>query len=136
MQKIEINKENPSVLLCCYGTLLEGFGNYNALLKGRSTYLGTYETKPEYEMYSTGGFPIVTSGEHSIEIDVFEITDNETLQQVHRLEGCTGIPNDPRNWYNITNIETPHGLGWIYMQETGRGLPIVKTRKWRTRNAS
>lgn len=104
-QRIEITSLNPEVLLACYGTLRLYEPNYNRLLKGCSEYLGTFETDPIFTMTTRGGFPIVYSnGNTAITYDLFKIENNDVLQRIHSLEGCTGIPGDDRNWYDIVEI--------------------------------
>jgi len=134
-QKLEITEENKVVLLCVYGTLLKDYGNWAYFLKNKSKFLGTFQTKPEFTMYNTGGFPIVSpSGNTSIECDVFEIKQNSVLQRIHQLEGFRGIIGSPDNWYDVMPIETPYGQAYMYIQEGEHQLPIVKSGKWRSKN--
>lgn len=117
-KRIEISAERPYVLVACYGTLRLGCGNYNHILKGNSEHLGTYTTSPDYTMYGRhSGFPVVgTHGSTAITYDLFKVTDNDTVSRLHSLEGCTGIPEHPRNWYDIRPISTEHGEAFIYVQ--------------------
>lgn len=141
-KKVEITKDCPSVLICTYGTLrstpASGNGNYRALLEGNGEYLGTYQSEPTYTMYGRhAGFPVVTdNGTTAITYEVFRVTDAAVLANLNGLEGCTGIPGDKRNWYDICPITTPHGQGWIYvMHHSGRATEsIIPTGNWDDRN--
>ena len=131
-KKVEITKDTPRVLVCVYGTLREGHHNWAYLLKNRATKLGTYKSEPGFTMYDTGGFPIVCDrGTGTIDYEVYEVTDDAVLANLHRLEGCTGIPGDERNWYDIQPIETPHGRAYMYLQhETMDGLDVIESGDW------
>jgi gamma-glutamylcyclotransferase (GGCT)/AIG2-like uncharacterized protein YtfP len=136
MNKIEINEQNPSVLVCCYGTLRVGHGNYRSLLKGVSKFLGTYKTEPAFTMYGkTAGFPIVQpKGSTAIEYDLFEVDDDTVLQRLHRLEGCTGIIGHERNWYDLMEISTPKGKAYMYVQDRDRSEEsIIESGNWNKR---
>ena len=70
-----------------YGTLKRGYGNYERLLEGRSTFIGEAISAPEFVMISLGGFPgIVRGGETPIHGEIFEVSD-EVLARLDRLEG-------------------------------------------------
>lgn len=133
---VEINNENKEVLLAVYGTLRRGQGNWDYLLNGNSEFVGTTTTPPEYTMYGKrSGFPIVAKkGNTSIEIDVFKVTNNEVLRRVHGLESCSGIPGDPRNWYDIQPIETEFGKAYIYLQNNYENpTNIIESGNWLNR---
>lgn len=135
-QPIKINAENPRVLLCVYGTLREGRGNWHHFLKNRSTHLGTFKTEPIFTMYGKrAGFPIVVDeGTTRIECDVFEVTNDATLQNIHQLEGCTGIPGHSRNWYDIMEIDTPFGKAYMYVQHEHLSQEsIIESGNWNNR---
>jgi gamma-glutamylcyclotransferase (GGCT)/AIG2-like uncharacterized protein YtfP len=132
---VEINKDRPSILLAVYGTLRKNESNWAYLLKDKSKYLGTFRTEEKYRMYGRGaGFPIVSrkNGDKSIECDVFEITDNSVLQRIHQLEGCTGVTNHPKNWYNIVEQQTPFGVANIYVQDIEQDTEYeIPTGNWK-----
>ena len=136
-KKVEIDDVRKFILIAVYGTLRHGRGNWKAYLEHRAELLGTYRTEPKFTMFTTGGFPIVTTyGDTSIEYEVFKVDSNYTLDRVHRLEGCTGIPGDSRNWYDIMPIETPHGTAYMYVQHDYQGMPdhIIKSGNWNMRH--
>lgn len=117
VKRIEINAETPSVLICTYGTLRKGRTNFMRFLENRCNYLGTYSTERKYTMYNMGMYPIVVDkGNSSIVYDLFEIRSRHVLENIHHLEGCTGIPGHPDNWYDIQKIVTPHGIAYMYLQ--------------------
>lgn len=132
-KRIEISAENPTRLLLVYGTLRTGQHN-NYLLQGGSKLIGTFETKPEYTMFGKGaGFPIVvTKGNTSIKTEVYEVTDLHTLASIHRLEGCSGIPGHPENWYDIQPVETPYGEAHMYVMHEMRNdtKSVITTGDW------
>lgn len=100
-------------LLAVYGTLKRGFHN-NYLLQ-TSKLLGKIYTKPHYTMYKLGSFPTVTKGgDTSIECEIYEVTNPKVLQDIYELEQYTGIIDDPRNWYNVTEIKTEFGLAEMF----------------------
>ena len=137
--RIEINETNPEALICVYGTLRKGNGNYQAILAGKSEYLGTYQTSPNYTMFGrNAGFPIVTTdGDQAITYEVHRVTTPAVLERVHNLEGCTGIPGDPKHWYDIIPVETPHGVGHMYVMHNNNvrnSASIIKTGDWSDKN--
>lgn len=131
---IEINNDNKVVRICTYGTLRKGCSNYRHFLEGQSIYLGTYKTKNQFTMLGRGcGFPIVVpKGDTSIEYDLFEISDNNVLKNIHRLEGFSGIKDSPSNWYNITEIHNKkYGKCWMYIQDNSiTEHLIIKSGNW------
>lgn len=132
MVKVEVNKKNKRVLIATYGTLRVGHGNYRRLLQGKATFLGTQKTAPNFTMYGKGqGFPIVVDkGNTAIEIDVFAVEDNDVLNDVHRLEGCSGIPGNERNWYDIIPIDTEYGKAYMYVMHREMRAPVVESGNW------
>lgn len=137
--RIEINAKNPEVLVCVYGTLRQGNGNYRALLEGKGEYLGTFRSDPTYTMYGRrAGFPIVVDkGNTAITYEVFRVTNGDVLNNLHALEGCSGIPGNTRNWYDLCPITTPVGQGWIYaMHGDGHRSEesIIPSGDWNDRN--
>lgn len=124
-------KKNTKV--CVYGTLRRGEHNYKRILENSSIYLGTYQTDPHFTMYDNIGFPIViTKGTTSIVYEVYEVDEN-VLQSLNRLEGCTGIPGHPENWYDLINIETPVGKGVMYVMHKEKDLQIIKNGDWKNK---
>jgi gamma-glutamylcyclotransferase (GGCT)/AIG2-like uncharacterized protein YtfP len=145
-KKIKVNKElelieepieevkKPIALVCAYGTLRENHSNWRWVLKEKSDMLGTFKTAPEYTMYGKGrGFPyVVTGGDTSIEYDLFAVYNESVLERIHSLEGCTGISGHASNWYDIIDIETPHGTGKMYVMHTAQGplQSIITSGNW------
>lgn len=139
IKRVQIDKDTLSVLICVYGTLRRGHGNYRGLLEGRGEYLGTYRSDPKYTMYGRhAGFPVLAPhGSTSIEYEVFKITNSSVLERLHGLEGCTGTPGHRENWYDIAPIKTPHGDAWIYVQDVKRGEDsIIASGNWNDRNGA
>lgn len=127
LPRVEINEKVPYVLICVYGTLRMGEGNYKRFLQHtNSEYLGTFNSEPRFTMYGRrAGFPILTDkGTTSIVYEVFKVKDPVVLERLHDLEGCSGTPKDPESWYDITSIDVPTGKdgemeqAWIYLQHS------------------
>ncbi len=134
-KRVEITKENPSVLIATYGTLRLNEGNYRRILHGKSEYLGTFTSTPSYTMYGRRSpFPVVVdSGNGTIVYEVHRVSDPEILEKLHSLEGCSGIPDNTNDWYSIAPIKTPVGDAWIYVHKTYKAdsSSIIKTGDWK-----
>lgn len=133
-KRVEINDENPHVLIAVYGTLRRGQGNYNAILRDtKSEYLGTHRSEPKYTMFGRrAGFPVVTNGKSPITYELFKVTEQEVVNNLHSLESCTGIPGDAKSWYDIVPINTPAGMAWMYLQHNFDHGPhsVIPTGDW------
>lgn len=68
-----------------YGTLKRGFGNHRLLEKAE--FIGVGDTLPFFDMISFGGYPGVISGTESIKVEVFEVSDQDTIDNLDFLEG-------------------------------------------------
>lgn len=92
------------VLVFVYGTLKKGRSNHRVM--GNSELMFKHVTDPIYTMVTNGGFPIVKRGGTTpITGEVYKVTDENTLNRIYRLEGCTGIKGHPDNWYDIDHIK-------------------------------
>jgi len=69
--------------LFVYGTLMQGMRNHQYLEKAK--FLGTAQTKPEYELLYNGSIPAVKAGSESIKGELYE-ADEETLKGLDVLE--------------------------------------------------
>lgn len=98
-------------LIAIYGTLRKGNGNHR-LIKD-SKYLGTFNSQPEFSLYTLGGFPgLKINGKTSVVMEVYEVTD-EVAKNVDNLEGYD--PNKASYFYDKININTPYGLAGVYI---------------------
>lgn len=98
--------------IAVYGTLKEGHSNHR-VIKG-AKYLGEFTTKPEYRMYSFGGFPAITlTGDTPIRCEIYDVEDEDMLNGIFNLEGYRGEGND-RNFYDLKIIDTPYGRAGIF----------------------
>jgi len=105
---------NKKILVFVYGTLKKGFHNHY-LLAG-SQYLGNAKTEPIYQMYSAGGFPIVSrEGDKEIIGEVYSVSE-ACKKALDRLEGFTGEQGNPDNWYDVDVINTEYGEAFMYCQ--------------------
>lgn len=101
-----------------YGTLKRG--KHNNYLLSRTRYLGTAKTEPVYTLFD-GGYPIIErGGTTAIYGEVFETEDEEIINQVFRLEGCSRIQHDPKSWYDFDILETPFGEANMFVMDTGK----------------
>lgn len=106
-------------LIAVYGTLRKGCSNHRVIEKG--VYLGNYESKPIFNMYSLGDhYPALKlNGNTSILFEVYEI-DDVNLKSVNALEGYAEN-NDSNgkypNYYDRKIIQTPYGEAYIYIFE-------------------
>ena len=98
-------------LIAVYGTLRKGNGNHRLLQNAE--YLGTFDSKPEYELYHLGGYPgLKENGNTSIKLEIYAVTDEEALR-VDALEGYT--EGEPAYFYDKKYLETPWGNAGIYI---------------------
>ena len=107
-------------LLFVYGTLRCGFCNH-FLLHG-ATFYGLARSREKYALF-VEGIPYVSRAEAVSRIvgEVFQV-DEETLEQVDRLEGHP-------HWYRREEIEVTLADGsnvwaWMYFNESPRGRLI------------
>lgn len=130
--RVEINESNPRVIVGTYGTLRLNQRNWGWILKGNSEFLGTYKTEPIFTMSGKGhGFPIVyTEGNTPITIDLFAITDKNTLEACHSLEQSTGIVGDKNGWYKLIKLHNEeHGDFYMYVQH-GEADDVIESGNW------
>ena len=117
-------------LLGVYGTLRKGHHNHYLLHGAR--HVDTIKTPPIFEMRSTGSFPILTPGEESVIMEVYEIVDPGSWRNICQLEGYYG-PEDPRNWYGMGQFDKSKlkHIHYFYMsREAAQGLPKVVGGDW------
>jgi gamma-glutamylcyclotransferase (GGCT)/AIG2-like uncharacterized protein YtfP len=105
-------KKEGKTLVAVYGSLRNGLGNHRLL--ENSEYLGEFESKPEYSLYSLGGFPgLKENGTTSVVMEVYAV-DEATARRVDQLEGYN--PNSDNNtFYDKKMIETPYGEAGVYL---------------------
>lgn len=123
-------------VIAVYGTLRDGEGNDHYLKRDGVEFLGNAETVPEFTMRNMSGFPIVvTEGKTPIKIEVYKITNQQTLHDIFRLEHYTGRRNHPDNWYNTTDIDTPFGKAEMFVMSPERypSLRVIPSGDWKNR---
>lgn len=116
------------ILIAVYGSLLSGMGNHRLL--ENSKLLGTFQTKPEFSLYSLGYYPgLKTNGNTSVKMEVYEITE-KVARSVDNLEGYT--PGSNNTFYDKIPIETPYGKAsvYIYVNDISEER-IVKSGDWK-----
>ncbi len=98
-------------LIAVYGSLRKGMGN--DYLLSTSKYLGEFQTKPEFSLYSLGYYPgLKTNGNTSVTMEVYAV-DDTVAEKVDRLEGYT--PGGNNTFYDKIPIETPYGEASVYI---------------------
>jgi len=116
--------------IAVYGTLRQGEGNHHRIESGKL--LGTCLTPKGFTMFDNGGFPFVfPEGNGSIKIEVFEVTDEQVIRSIYRLEGYTGIRNHPNNWYDTVDVDTEFGTAIMFVSKARPQLPIIKSGDWK-----
>ena len=99
------------ILVSVYGSLRKNMGNDHLL--STSKYLGEFRTKPEFSLYSLGGFPgLKINGNTSVSMEVYEVTE-EVAKRLDNLEGYTTGGNN--TFYDKIPIETPYGKASVYI---------------------
>jgi len=117
-------------LLGVYDHLRRG-GEANYTYMSGATYLGTYYTEPDYDLYHLSSeYPgLRCEGSTSILLEIFEVTD-EILKTTDFYEGTN--PFAPhQNIFNRIEIDTPYGPCFIY--EYSKALvskPKIETGDW------
>lgn len=116
-----------------YGTLKRKKHN-NYLLTG-ATFLGEHKTEPVYTLYD-GPYPIVErGGETAISGELFETTDENVIDGIFRLEGCSKVQHSPNSWYDYDKIATPNGEAVIFVMNEGgsqrSATSILSSGIWR-----
>lgn len=124
--------EDGSVNYAVYGTLKKGFHNHFLLNQPGVDFLGEHKTDPRFTMYSLGGFPGVTEeGNTSLQIEIYNVKNKDVIRNVNSLEGYYG-PNNPKNWYDVTVIDTPYGKANMFIMNSlfESDRPKVKSGNW------
>lgn len=115
-----------------YGSLLKGFYNYDNFLKGKSEYVGSFQTDPIFNLIDMGTFPALTKeGSTSISMEVFDI-DDIVLGDLDSLEGYNkGYPE--KSFYNREKLSTPYGDAYYYVFNGDKrdNENIITSGNWR-----
>lgn len=113
-------------LVAVYGSLRQGMSNHR-VMGPDPTLLGTFETQPEYTMYSVSGyFPALVEGGHtSITMEVYEL-DEKAFEAVNNLEGFISEGHE-HNHYDRKLMWTPFGnaYGYLYNLDPGGLYPVL-----------
>lgn len=120
------------MLLAVYGTLKKGFRNHGFI--SDAEYKGSYTTAPNFTMVSLGAFPAVyEGGDTPISTEIYDVKDDYQLRRIFQLEGFTGEVGSKKNFYDITNIETPFGEASMFIFKDAKykkAYDEVKTGIW------
>ena len=109
-----------------YGTLLKG--DYNHVLLGNSTFIGTGRTTPNFNLVDLGSFPGLINGNGIVTGEVYEVNE-DTLARLDRLEGHPGFYNrTPITLEDGTDVET-----YILGTHHARDCKVIKSGSWTRR---
>ena len=114
--------DNKNMPVFVYGTLINGFGNYNHFLKG-NTVDEQEATAEGFQLYdvANGGFPGIIKGEGTVKGQLMYFSDygfENALKQLDRLEGYQKWSS--HNMYVREEVTVKNQLGepvqaWIYL---------------------
>jgi gamma-glutamylcyclotransferase (GGCT)/AIG2-like uncharacterized protein YtfP len=94
-----------------YGSLKRGFHN-NWIIEPDCKFVGSGVTKPIFQMYSRGMYPVLTRGKKSILGEVFSINDT-TLEIIDELEMNGFCYKREPTLVRLTNKQCVNA--WIYI---------------------
>lgn len=100
-------EQNKNIPLFVYGSLSEGFYNYNIYLKGKVLIKHESRTKGKLFHLVNKGYPGMIEGDEWVYGELFTIKDYEkTLEDIDKMEHYYGKDN-PENEYNrvISEVE-------------------------------
>lgn len=115
-------------LVAVYGSLRKGLHNHRPYL-GEATFLGTFNTEPEFSLYSLGSYPgLKQNGNTSIVMEVYEVTEPEA-KSIDYLEGYS--ENSRNTFYDKIKINTPYGEAstYIFVPDVS-GKDFVESGDW------
>ena len=102
-----------NVLLAVYDNLLKKCSKHDVLTN--STYLGSFESEPVFNMFDVGGGtePFITElGSTSVKFEVYEVTP-KILENVDSLQSYyEGFPEN--SYMEREEINTPYGKAFTY----------------------
>lgn len=104
--------QNKTILIAVYGTLREGFWNYNTYLRQRAKFIKD-EMLPGFSMYG-GGIPHIVKNEEDkdgIYVEIHEVPAS-ILPTLDSLEGYSEGRKD--NTYERMSVKTSVGDAYIY----------------------
>jgi len=111
--------------LFVYGTLLEGFGNWQWALYGKAKLLGKTKISGNFTMVSLGGFPgVIPEGNTDIYGEVYEVND-QVYKDIEHLE-------DYPHFYDKMEVDTAHGKAEMYiLPQKYLNYPKVESGNWK-----
>lgn len=118
------------MILFTYGTLKTNQRN-NGVLRN-SQKLGEFKTEPKYTMYNISGlYPaVVEGGTTPITGELYNITNFMVMKYTFELFGFTGTKGDIKNYFDITDITTPHGIAKMLVLKNHQKRKIIKDGIW------
>ncbi|WKV22485.1 putative gamma-glutamyl cyclotransferase-like protein [Bacillus phage vB_BceS-M2] len=133
-------EENTNYPFFVYGTLRNGHGNYNRLLKGKTiAELDATITGTLHAVSPFGGFPCyIEEGVTTIKGEVMHVPFLEYDQRLKELDGLEGYrPEAPKHSMYLrklmwVTLESGHKIkAWVYVWNgTCVGRPIIEHGDW------
>ena len=108
-----MKKTSENLLICVYGSLRRGMGNYRLL--ETSKLLSTETIQDNFRMVDMGSYPGLIESEeaNNIIVEVYEVTP-DTYKRIERLEGYP-------SFYNRKDVHTTEGEVGIYYLPKNNG---------------
>jgi gamma-glutamylcyclotransferase (GGCT)/AIG2-like uncharacterized protein YtfP len=109
-ERERLHKNENSILLFVYGTLMRGFGNNVYTLSG-ATFVKC-EAITGFDMYTNGAYPMLVDSDDptkTVHGEIFLISKS-TFAKCDSLEGYP-------THYNRKQVQTTQGLAWVYFYE-------------------
>lgn len=111
-----------------YGTLREGFYNFERILKGRTTNI-QLATIEGYDMLNLGSYPGIITGDNVVHGELLSINPNvylQTLQVLDKLEGYDPSQKSKSLYHReIQKVKLEDGTvvdAYIYIYNRKRGI--------------
>lgn len=102
------NVKNMNNIIAVYGTLKEGYYNYDYLLKDNSEFLGNHIIKGSMQLANAGYPYLFKKDDYRYGLEIYKV-DEFTFESIDAMEKGAG--------YYSEEIDTPYGKATIYYAE-------------------
>lgn len=132
-------KKIINMYVAVYGSLMKGLHNHDYYLKGKSEYIGQFQTEPKFTLISLKSFPgLLPNGSTSITMEVYDV-DDIVLKDLDSLEGYRENSIES-SYYIRKKMKTPYGEAYYYEYNIKtHSLPkkeIVTSGNWKTHSTT
>ncbi len=109
-----------------YGTLLKNEYNNDRFLQNAESKLIGHAEVTGFAMHNYGNFPGAWYSQNAEQIIVGEVWEvsPEIFSRLDRLEGYP-------NFYDRVQVQTGHGIAWIYISKGAQTYPEIPSGDWR-----